>query len=290
MTRITKEVYLYTPDPETTSSQPPPTSSVPPPKLILLSSWMGAGDKHIAKYLTRYQALYPTSPILLIKSEPKHVVIPSRGKAITAPAVPIIRSLAPAPSPSDLKHNRHPVLLIHLFSNAGSAVKNHLYDLFAETAPAGGGGRTTRDEGVLPPHVTVFDSTPGEATYTGSILAFSSTVPPGWRRTLALPLVHLLMMAFWVWYIVPGKDILKYWGDRHNDKGLAGGEVRRTYVYSEEDVTIPWKGVERHAARATENGFEARLEKFGGSLHVAHMVRDPERYWRVVRETWEGRG
>jgi hypothetical protein len=250
---------------------------------------MGAGDKHIVKYLTHYRTLYPTSPILLIKSEPAHVVIPARGLAITRPAVPIIRSLVPPRSPSSsTSSDAPPRLLIHLFSNAGSGIKNHLYTLFSTTARPG-----TDDATTLPPHVTIFDSTPGEVTYPGSIAAFSSTVPAGWKRTLALPLVHLLMITFYLWHVLlsrGGRHYLIDWAERHNDRtGLVSGERRRTYVYSEEDVPIPWRGIERHAAAARDRGFETRLEKFAGSQHVAHMVKDPERYWRVVRETWEGK-
>jgi hypothetical protein len=283
MTRLTKEIYLYTPDTSQTTPSRPTTSPVPPPDFILFCSWMGAGDKHIAKYLTRYQTIYPTSQILLIKCEPKHIIIPSRGASIAAPAVPVIRSIVPPIAVRNPQKQQQPRMLVHLFSNAGSSMMNHLYTAFASTARHG-----TDDDATLPLHSTVFDSTPGETTYTGSIVAFGSTVPAGWRRTLAYPLVHLIMIWFWVWYVLPGRDVLKVWAARHNDKRFVR-EVRRSYIYSEEDLPIPWRGIERHAAQARERGFEPRLEKFSGSLHVAHMVKDPERYWRVVRETWEGR-
>ncbi|KAH8904088.1 hypothetical protein BR93DRAFT_162340 [Coniochaeta sp. PMI_546] len=279
MTRLTPHIYLYTPDPSETPSAPARKTSPPPPDLILFASWMGADDKHIAKYLTRYRTLYPTSHILLIKTDPKEIIIPSWGRQAVRPAVPVIRSIVP-PSSSP---NPNPRLLAHVFSNAGSWVLSHLYSAFAETARPG-----TEDDTLLPLHSTVFDSTPGERTYRGSIVAFGATVPKGWRRTLALPLVHLLVLSFWAWYVVSGRDGLAWYAERHNDKSLVR-EVRRSYCYSEEDLPIPWRGIERHAARARERGFEARLEKFGGSLHVAHMVSDPERYWRIVRETWEGR-
>jgi hypothetical protein len=100
--------------------------------------------------------------------------------------------------------------------------------------------------------------------------------------------VHLLVISFFVWYGLPGRDILVWYAERHNNRALVR-EGRRSYCYSEEDVQIPWQGIERHAAQARERGFDPRLEKFKGSLHVAHMVGDPERYWRIVGETWEGR-
>lgn len=279
MTRLTKDIYLYTPD-HSTPSQPSYSSPVPPPELILFASWMGAGDKHIAKYITRYQALYPTAQILLVKSDPQHVLIPSLGARAAAPATSIIRSIIP-----DDHHGPEPRLLVHAMSNAGSAVKSGLYTAFAASG-GGADGQTAQPQ--LPLHCTVFDSTPGEFTYRGSVAAYGATLPPGWRRAVALPLVHLLVIVYWVWNAVSGRDVLRYWGGRHNDRALVR-EARRSYVYSEEDMLIPWRAVERHAAEARQRGFEPRLEKFTGSSHVAHMVRDPERYWRVVRETWEGR-
>lgn len=286
MTRLTPQVYLYTPDPSKTAAPPssnpaaPPSSNtVPPPDLILFASWMGAGDRHIAKYLTRYRALYPTSAILLIKSEPYHVIFPTLGARAVRPAVSVIRSLVP-PSTSS---SSSPRLLAHLFSNAGSAVMSHLYTAFAATS-------SSSNSSLVPPHATIFDSAPGQFTYRGSVAAFSATVPPGWRRTLAYPIVQLLALFFWVWHVfVPGGDFLARLAARHNDAALVR-ESGRTYVYSEEDALIPWRGVEGHAAVARERGGfgRVRLEKFEGSAHVAHMVADPERYWRVVRETWEG--
>jgi len=78
-------------------------------------------------------------------------------------------------------------------------------------------------------------------------------------------------------------------GDGNEGGGGGGGEVRRTYIYSEADALVDWRDVESHAAAAVENGFrDVRLEKFEGSMHVAHARADEGRYWRVVRETWEG--
>ncbi|KAB5528039.1 hypothetical protein GE09DRAFT_975575 [Coniochaeta sp. 2T2.1] len=281
MTRITPQIYLYTPDPSSTAPvTPADKSSNPAPELILFSSWMGAGDKHIVKYLTGYQSLYPTSSILLIKLETLQVLIPSVGKKVVAPLAPLIRSLLPA-NKSD-STSKKPRLLIHLFSNAGNCMKSHLYDHYAATARP-----NTSDDPVLPPHTTVWDSSPGVIVYRGTVSAFSFAFPAGWARWCALPFVHLVFAVLWVYYKIPGTDVLAYYRERHNTPALVR-EVRRTYVYSDEDATIPAWGIEAHAAQARERGFDVRLEKFEGSEHVAHMRHDPERYWRIARETWEG--
>ncbi|EJT46965.1 hypothetical protein A1Q1_04208 [Trichosporon asahii var. asahii CBS 2479] len=75
--------------------------------------------------------------------------------------------------------------------------------------------------------------------------------------------------------------------DAHNDKRWLGPEVRRTYVYSDEDALIKSSDVEAHAAEAEARGFVVRREKFT-SPHVAHARDDPERYWRIAKETFTG--
>ena len=74
--------------------------------------------------------------------------------------------------------------------------------------------------------------------------------------------------------------------------GVLSRERARTYVYSAEDEMVEWRDVERHAAEARQARGEAdttvpvRTERFHGSSHVAHVRLEPERYWRIVDETW----
>ncbi|KAK3950183.1 hypothetical protein QBC32DRAFT_376841 [Pseudoneurospora amorphoporcata] len=89
MTRLSQHVYLYRPTTTSTTT----TTSRPPPKLILLFSWMGARDPHIAKYITPYQALFPGTPILLIKSEMKHVFKPQSSWPEMEHVVPVLREI-----------------------------------------------------------------------------------------------------------------------------------------------------------------------------------------------------
>lgn len=81
----------------------------------------------------------------------------------------------------------------------------------------------------------------------------------------------------------------------HNDLsaefgGRARTEVRRSYIYGPDDEVISEKHVENHADDARKKGMSIRTETFVGSKHVQHVRADQERYWKVVRETWEGVG
>ena len=63
-------------------------------------------------------------------------------------------------------------------------------------------------------------------------------------------------------------------------------------MYGTGDEAVDWRDVEKHAAEARmilgDEGGKVRLERFEGGRHVAHVRVDAERYWRVVKEAWEG--
>ena len=57
-------ILLYTPPPQT-----PPTESLESPKLIILTTWLGGSTSaRIAVYCRGYQTIYPSTPILLIRT------------------------------------------------------------------------------------------------------------------------------------------------------------------------------------------------------------------------------
>ncbi len=243
---------------------------------------MGARDAHIAKYLTPYQqSLYPTSPILLIRNEVSSFMRPSLAiNSLKAHAVPVIREVFTASNThgDGGQGGDKPELLIHVFSNGGSASLAHLRTLLS---------------GALPPHVTVFDSTPGLFTYTSSIAALTAGLK-GITRLAVLPVFHLL--AAWYLFLETVLQPIGLWegpltryAKVHNERdGRAAAELRRAYVYSEGDELVGWKAVEGHALEATRRGFVVRMEKFEGSAHVSHVRVDEGKYWGVVRKTWEG--
>ena len=168
-------VSLYRPATTPTSSNSSPAA----PKLIILASWTGAQDLHIAKYLIKYQAIYSASQILLIKSPSSLLFRPTLIPAAVAPAVDAIKTLFPVRG-QDGNNNRNstPEIIIHLFSNGGSSSISGLYDTYAASSP----NRPT-----LPPHVTIIDSAPSTITFSSSVAFFSVGLPP---------VQHLLSMPF----------------------------------------------------------------------------------------------
>lgn len=304
MTKLSPCVYFYRPEtppsgcptPETT--QPP---SIPPPKLIVLATWMGARDPHIAKYLLKYRELYPTSPILLLRSEQRHFILPGALARDLAPALPCVRSIfpnlgvGPDPGQQQLGRKKEPQLLLHAWSNGGASSLVHLREALRLSPEEQKEGReeqtsSSSPSAHLPPYTLVLDSTPGTYRYWAGYRAFTTGLS-GWALWLAAPVVHALCMLSWLRHVVLGRrrtGPLARLRRALNDSHSRTAELRRTYVYGPGDALVGWRDVEAHAHDARRAGFVVRTETFQNSQHVAHARTDPDRYWRAVRETWEG--
>jgi hypothetical protein len=264
MERLSNNVYFYDPG----------TSSQPDPKLIIIFGWTAASDKHLAVYAQKYRDLFPTSAIVLFKASVASLTYP---KLIRNDVFSIVALLRKKTSRSD---SNQPQLLLHLFSNGGSAMQSILYSVYAETGP--------ENDRTLPPHVTIMDSAPAASwEYNKIIAALSPGIPRGLiGRIVGIPLCHLL--ALWKMgsiRLLRFPDDLAVWSQSHNDK-LNTAELRRVYCYGDKDPVVPFIDVEKHATAAEERGFAVRKEFFKGSSHVAHMRSDPDRYWKIVKDVW----
>ncbi|KAI1382742.1 uncharacterized protein F4822DRAFT_95497 [Hypoxylon trugodes] len=273
MTKISPHVYFY--EPETAATQE--SSDRKTPKLILIASWMDARDLHIAKYITRYQVIYPTSKILLVRFFFKHLASPSEAEKTVVPALEYIRSQidsgALSASPA------RPEILVHVFSNGGLASTRTLYELFRS--------QTGRN---FPIHTAVYDSCPGLHSFRTSYNVFMVNFRKGILRLVAIPFVVAFVTWIWVWYrplkFIAGEDILSKNSRLHNDLALIR-QTNRSYVYGKADAMVDWRHVEKHAEQAAAKGLAVRKELFEHSPHVSHMRTDGERYWNIVTETWE---
>ncbi|KAK1984464.1 hypothetical protein LZ30DRAFT_575809, partial [Colletotrichum cereale] len=263
MQELSPTTFLYDPP----SVVPDPNS----PKLIAIFSWMSAQDVHIAKYTSRYMALYPSASILLVKCPFIHTLSTRISKREIKPAVPIIRALADSTPASEAR----PQLLLHVFSNGGATNFAKFLDMYADADRA--------DRLALPPHVTLYDSCPGGFHWMRSYRALSASMP----RILA-PLAHVFIGWFWLLHIPLGRIGFfgKMWAALRQ-KALLASEKRRAYLYSKEDQMIHWADVERHAEESKQVGFNVRAERFEGSQHVAHSKLNPSRYWGLVKEVWD---
>lgn len=274
--------------PVTTERNPATTnvaSRIGAPQLILLCTWTDAAPKNIQKYIAGYQLLYPSSPILLIRTSSADFFTPEK----------ILMQKAGVPSciiSQALKDTENPTqptggLLAHALSNGGSS---HLAIL----------ARRYHEDTCLPLPVDaiILDSTPTKPTFTSLMASLSMPLP---RLVLVRQTMKAaIAMAVFLVYLVPrwlGMIILAdrtyhdlCSSDNESDDAremawLKKGAIR-TYIYSDTDVLCRAKDIESHFRTAQSQGLRVRSEPWQGSGHVAHMKMDPERYWRVVRETW----
>ncbi|KAK7977798.1 hypothetical protein PG988_005288 [Apiospora saccharicola] len=277
MTEIGQYVSYYEPA-AAPEGQQTPTSAILGysryPKLVVIASWMDAQNTHIAKYVTKYQTLYPSSRILLVKFVYWQMFWEARGIEAVQPAVEYLRSqinanyLAASPE--------RPEILLHVFSNGGMASTKHLLSSYREKTGQ-----------AFPVHCAIYDSCPGLWTYSGGYNAIMASIPKGIYQWLFSPFLRILSF----WFMIVVKVLRRPYNlltnaNFHNNRA----EVRqsyRAYIYGEKDKMVEWRHVEHHAQQAQAKGYVVRMERFADSPHVAHLRTDEERYLRIVRETWE---
>jgi hypothetical protein len=136
---------------------------------------MGAADAHIAKYTAHYQSWFPDAPILLVKSTYLHMFLFSHGRKEVAPAAAALKALAGDNVAASSTQGK-PVAIFHHFSNGGTI---SFHNLASAMAPS-----------PLPPHVTIFDSTPGLPGYVNGYRAMAHPLP-----LLLRPLVHAFLVS-----------------------------------------------------------------------------------------------
>jgi hypothetical protein len=324
MQKLSASVHLFEPKAEPQNTTVSATGHTDP-RLIVVGGWMDANEAHLAKYICKYHELFPTSSILLLRTTLAGVNVQSLGRRHATAAVEPIRKILMSSASHD---EQHPRLLVHMFSGGGTCSLHHLYDLYPEiffdeqssssssssaaVTAAGNSGneksgrrkRTTPNDSndnravsfsrsliTIPPYISIFDSAPAVYDYKATLNAVLGSLKPGISRTLAAPAVHLLAMVWWLAVHVLGQtDVMSLYGISVNDKQYkATGEVRRCYIYGENDIAVSPRHIEKHAREAGEKGFNVRLEKFEGSGHVSHARNDPERYWNIVKDAWYGR-
>ncbi|KAK0740031.1 hypothetical protein B0T18DRAFT_352099, partial [Schizothecium vesticola] len=266
MTTLSPNVSVFYPPPSPPASPP---SNTPPPKLIILAPWLSARPAPIATHLAPHRALFPTTPILLIRTPRHHLLLPSLAfRELAAFAVPVIRAVCPSTAATTPRGdpNPDPDLLIHVFSAGGSSALAHLRTLLSPH---------------MSPHTIVFDSGPPRSSQCALLWSSTRLFWPAWFWGLVL--------SVWLWVVGRFVGVARRQAGVHNERGgRARGEVRRTYVYSRGDEVVGWREVEGHAEEARGRGFEVRMERFEGTGHVGHGRGDMGRYWGVVRRAWEG--
>jgi hypothetical protein len=264
--RLNPSVYYHEPIQNTKS----PSSAGSTPDLILLLGWMDAQPKHLSKYSSMYEKLYPSSRIVIVTTNSLDALIRSTSANLNRIA-PVLEILYSIPENSVVK------VLLHLFSNGGGITSTLIARTYREKM-----GRE------LPLRKMVLDSSPGRPDVTATRRAFAVAFPKNPILYFIGNVLFTLIFVCIKLYYASGISVNPIEQLRRdlNDRKLFGIDVERLYVFSKGDTMVEARHVEEHAAEAERMGFRVDLEKYSESGHAAHMLSDPKRYWEAIETLW----
>ncbi|KAF2676478.1 hypothetical protein K458DRAFT_243098, partial [Lentithecium fluviatile CBS 122367] len=236
--------------------------------LILVTSWLDAAPRHVAKYIVGIQKIFPTSRILLITTTSFHFLFQPTTQRLRElqPAVNILKDTPPCEK-----------ILLYCFSNGGSTAAFMIARAFrAQTKQS------------LPLSKAIFDSAPGNGGYLATVRAFAVGLPRArFVRALGLALLRVFLA---LWYlaetITATENVTDIMRRGLNDRLLFTTNAARLYFYSTNDSMVPWQDVEAHASSASSAGYKVHTVRYVGSSHVGHIMQDEARYWAAVEQLW----
>ena len=169
-------------------------------------------------------------------------------------------------------------IALAIFSNGGAATASHLAAAYRSTA-----GQP------LPCAGMVIDSAVGTVDVNRATAFIVKSLPRPFN-IFPLPLLAFAML----WAVFMTMRLCSYVGVEDpitpsrialNNRALFRTGDKRCYIYSKEDKLVQYGDVETHGEDGKRRGWKVSLEMFRGSQHVAHAMKDNERYWALVRST-----
>jgi Eukaryotic protein of unknown function (DUF829) len=282
--------YVIVPPTEKPKDELPPPPATP--DLVVLCTWMNAAPKHIQKYITAYQMVYPSAKFVVVTSKTGDIISFRPLDSLLDQVSPVLDVISALNSnttttATNKKKKKKPRILVHMFSNGGSHTARRIARLYRQKFAA-----------ALPALGTVIDSAPGSDDYGAAVRAFSANLSP---KTMPYPLyllamlgVHLMFIGVLLMHYVqvlvhfttvqpPPVSWLEQLRTDLNDPKLFPVSQPRAYVFSDKDLMVDENYVIKHAEEAKKVGFkDIREERFVGTAHVGHMLGDATRYWGIV--------
>ncbi|KAK0124164.1 hypothetical protein ONS95_009146 [Cadophora gregata] len=255
----------------------PPPNAFNAPRLIVLCTWLGgATTSRIRKYTARYQQLFPSADILLIRTTLLDITLRSftQIRARLAPARDVIRRIF---GKEHCVRSNESVLL-HMFSHGGCNTALQLLISLQQE-------RTT-----LPLKDAILDCCPGDGTFQRAYDAAVISLP-------AFPPVQMIGRAA-LYPAIGAITGLQQFGVlssvtdlRHqlNDSTLLGPEVRRLYLYSATDRMVNFEDVQSHQKMARALQYPVGSVLFQNAQHCALVMEDDAKYWAAIEKFWNGK-
>jgi hypothetical protein len=260
--RLSETAYLYTP-PSTVQRHPHH------PALLILCSWMDAAPRHIAKYATSYINMFPSTPIILSTTTSYQLTMKST-PALQKPLQPALHYIL------SLDEEDAARIALAIYSNGGAKSATSLALAY----------RQKTGKALFVPN-TVLDSAPGTPALDRAFLAIFTGLP-GFLKSFPLTLISTILVWLFLLTYKTIHDLFNI-GNPIDELRMTLNDTTvfmpssRCYIYSKEDKLVEDWAVEEHASEAKRLGWDVTLERFHGSQHVAHAVKDKERYWELVK-------
>lgn len=148
-------------------------------------------------------------------------------------------------------------------------------------------GRPLKGTGCL-----IFDSLPGNGKLRTAIRAHTASLQHhAYKVIAAIPLTIIWCLIMGSSRIMGRLDPITALRIGLNDPSVlpwTSEKTPRVYIYGTDDRIIPSYAIEEHISEAKEEkGLAVTEEPFEGSNHVAHVRTDPNRYWVIVKDTWQ---
>jgi hypothetical protein len=279
---LSPSIFLHKPNSPAIKNGSASTTTIEAPNLILLFSWTGAQQKYITKYISGYNALFPSTSVMVITTAINDLVYRTSKKRRSSfiPAITAITSSA------DLNRN----ILLHAFSEGGSSTSVHFAKAYR-----------THTRRRLPLVALVLDSCPGTLRFTNLAHAVRNSVSGNPAAQVAASLTaYTVIASYWTTLMLIGgredvddsKDLFAKTKVALNDNSLWNSEAPRAYLFSKADKLIDWKSVLEHAQRSERRGTPVvAVEAFEKTAHCAHIREkdDAERYWSAVQKVWDAK-
>ncbi|XXG96266.1 hypothetical protein Hte_002547 [Hypoxylon texense] len=270
--KLGPNIFLYTP-PEYQAG-----------RLVVLCTWLGAADKHIAKYADVYRTKAPNAKILLLKSVVGSMISSySRQRKAMKPAelavCQVLDECGYLQSAGGTKGSRNkPQILLHLMSNGGAnSATNFLVDF------------NQRFKIRLPLVGLMCDSTPNASSYRKTCRAFMYSFPYSFPLSLVTSaFVHVTITLLYLSIAMGRYEAPEdYWRKSILNAELIENE-RACYIASKADKMTDWRDVASHAEEARGKGWDVKEIMFDDTPHCNHIGKNKDIYSSAVAAVWEG--
>ena len=255
-------------------------------QLIILCTWMGAAEKHLAKYIRLHQEHRPNSKILHVRSTVPGLIssYAAQRKAMKPAVLAVLAHLDECdftPGGANLTEPL-PHILLHLFSSGGANTATQLlltlHQALQSPAPIMG---------------LVCDSAPAGGSYWKGYSGFINSLPRRFPANILGPIAIHLILGLLHLNIALGRyeQPEDLWRNTILDETLHAdpkdGSHRIAYIASKADKITYWEDVGSHAKLARAKEWQVKEVLYEGTSHCNHMGKDETAYNSIIQAVWE---